>query len=189
MTNVLKFHHYYLSIKVYVDTQIIPNTGITLLILAQFFNSIMVTTCKLLETDKSLDIKFNPFQILFYRMIITYICCILYMYITQSVEDSPFGPKSVRHLLFTRGFLGFFGVFWLYFSLQYLSLSDAVAITFLVPMITGIMAWIMLHERYSIIQGICAVISFTGVLLIAKPLFIFGEKAIWTLWTTRWKVP
>jgi drug/metabolite transporter (DMT)-like permease len=98
------------------------------------------------------------------------------MYITQSVEDSPFGPKNMRRLLFARGFLGFFGVSGLYFSLQYLSLSDAVAITFLVPMITGIMAWIILHERYSFVQGICAIISFFGVLLIAKPSFIFGER-------------
>lgn len=154
---------------------IAPNTGISLLIAAQFFNSIMVTTCKLLETDESMKVPINPFQILFARMFITYLCCLIYMLITKSVPNAPFGPVESRKLLLMRGIFGFFGVCGLYYSLQYLSLSDAVAITFLVPIITGFLAWVILGERYSIIQGICAVVAFAGVLLIAKPSFIFGD--------------
>lgn len=154
---------------------IAPNTGISLLIAAQFFNSIMVITCKLLVTDDSEEIAINPFQILFVRMFITYICCLIYMVLTKSVPNAPFGPIESRKLLIMRGFFGFFGVCGLYYSLQYLSVSDAVAITFLVPMITGLLAWIVLGERYSLIEGLCAIISFGGVLLIAKPSFIFGS--------------
>ncbi|KAK6202716.1 uncharacterized protein RJT21DRAFT_21292 [Scheffersomyces amazonensis] len=154
-----------------------PNVGVSLLILSQFFNSIMVTTCKLLVTDKDFNVPIHPLQILFVRMFITYICCLLYMLLTRSVPDAPFGAKSLRPLLFLRGIVGFFGVFGLYFSLQYLSLSDAVAITFLIPMVTAFLAWTMLRESYSILEAVCSIISLGGVILIAKPHFIFGSES------------
>lgn len=99
------------------------------------------------------------------------------MLITKSVPDAPWGPRDLRPMLALRGFAGFFGVFGLYFSLQYLSLSDAVAITFLVPMVTAFLAWILLHERYSFLEAICLIVSLGGVLLIAKPNFIFGSES------------
>ncbi|KAL6452754.1 hypothetical protein SBY92_000094 [Candida maltosa Xu316] len=165
--SVLSFYEKYVS----------PNIGLSLLLLSQFLNSIMVTTCKLLVTDKDFNVPIHPAQILFVRMFITYICCLLYMGITRSVPEAPFGPKSVRKLLLLRGFVGFFGVFGMYFSLQYLSLSDAVALTFLVPMVTAFLAWLMLHEKYSILEAICSIFSLAGVLLIAKPSFIFGNES------------
>lgn len=144
------------------------------MLLSLFFNSIMVTTCKLLVTDKNFDKPIHPVQILFVRMLLTYVCCLLYMGITRLVPDAPFGPKHLRYLLFARGFLGFFGVFGLYYSLQYLSISDAVSITFLVPMVTAFLAWIFIHERYLLLEGLCGLVSLGGVLLIAKPRFLFG---------------
>lgn len=86
-------------------------------------------------------------------------------------------PKSLRPILVARGVLGFLGVFGLYFSLQYLSLSDAVAITFLIPLVTPFFAWIALGETYSVLEALCTVLSFGGILLIAKPDFIFGSKS------------
>lgn len=136
----------------------------------------MVTTCKLLVTDKDFNTPIHPVQILFVRMIITYICCVVYMYTTKSVPDYPFGPPEIRKLLIIRGVVGFFGVFGLYFLLQYLSLSDAVAITFIIPMTTAFLAWFILHEHYSWLEGICGVVSLGGVILIAKPNFIFGNN-------------
>lgn len=154
-----------------------PNTGLSLLLLSQFLNSIMILTCKLLEDDKDFDTPLHPVQILFVRMFITYILCILYMVVTRSVDDAPFGPKDQRKWLLLRGFVGFFGVFGLYYSLQYLSVSDAVSITFLIPMVTAFFAFIMLGERYSVLEAVCAILSLGGVLLIAKPDFLFGTEA------------
>ncbi|SGZ57219.1 CIC11C00000003324 [Sungouiella intermedia] len=151
-----------------------PNMGVSLLLLSQFLNSIMILTCKLLEGDKDFETPLHPVQILFVRMFVTYVLCVLYMVITRSVEDAPFGPKSQRPFLLLRGIIGFFGVFGLYYSLQYLSLSDAVSITFLIPMVTAFFAFIMLGEKYSVLEAVCAVLSLAGVLLIAKPDFLFG---------------
>lgn len=157
---------------------VLPNTGVTLLLVAHFFNSIMIVTCKLLETDPtSKEHPIHPLQILFVRMFITYVLCLIYMLVTRLVEEAPFGPKNQRVLLVLRGILGFFGVYGLYFSLQYLSLSDAVSITFLIPMVTPFFAWIVLNERYSILEAVCALLSLGGVLLVAKPEFLFGKRS------------
>lgn len=164
------------AIKFY-NNVILPNVGISLLLLSQFLNSIMVTTCKLLVTDKNFNEPIHPVQILFVRMFITYICCLVYMYVTKAVEEAPFGPKKIRVLLIMRGVVGFFGVFGMYFSLQYLSLSDAVAITFLVPMVTAFLAFVILKEKYSILESVCSLLSLGGVILIAKPSFIFGAES------------
>lgn len=161
----------------FYENTILPNAGVSLLLTSQFLNSIMILTCKLLEGDADFETPISPVQILFVRMFITYVCCVLYMVITGSVEDAPFGPKLQRTLLVVRGIMGFFGVFGLYFSLQYLSLSDAVSITFLIPMVTTFFAWIVLSERYSVLEGACALCSLAGVLLIAKPDFLFGGEA------------
>lgn len=152
-------------------------SGILLLLTSQFLNSIMVTTCKLLETDENFDTPIHPLQILFIRMFITYLCCVVYMWLTKLVDEAPFGPRPLRWLLVTRGVVGFFGVFGLYYSLQYLSLSDAVAITFLIPMVTAFLAYVLLHEPYSLLEGGCSLFSLVGVLLIAKPHFLFGSES------------
>ncbi len=43
----------------------------------------------------------------------------------------------------------FFGLFGIYFSLKYLSLSDATVLTFLAPFCTGIAGAVFLKERYT----------------------------------------
>lgn len=120
---------------------------------------------------------FHPLQILLVRMVITYACCMAYMYITKTVPDAPFGKPAIRKWLLFRGTIGFVGVFGMYFSLLYLSLSDAVAITFLIPLVTAFLAFVVLRERYSVLEGVCSVISLAGVVLIAKPAFLFGKNA------------
>lgn len=159
------------------ESVILPNLGVSLLLFSQFLNSVMVMTCKLLEGDKDFDEPIHPVQILFVRMFVTYLLCVAYMLVTRSVGDAPFGPKPQRVLLILRGVVGFFGVFGLYYSLLYLSLSDAVSITFLIPMVTTFFAWIILGEKYSVLEGICGILSLVGVIFVAKPDFIFGTAA------------
>lgn len=172
-----RWHAWRAKLQSFYHNYILANSGISLLILSQVLNSVMVTTCKLLLTDKSNPVRFDPLQVLFFRMIITYVCCLLYMYITKSVADAPFGPRDLRLYLACRGVFGFLGVYGLYFSLQYLSVLDAMAITFLIPMVTGLVAWIVLRERYSLLEAACTFTSLAGVLLIAKPNFLFGALA------------
>ena len=88
----------------------------------------------------------------------------------------------------------FFGLFGLFYSLEYLSLSDATVLTFLVPMCTAIIGALFLGENFllreafagrkwtfiTIIKGIyllksIIVVSLLGVVLITRPTAIFGS--------------
>ena len=109
------------------------------------------------------------------------------------VEYPFLGPPGVRWLLCTRGVVGFGGLFGIYFSLRYLSLSDATVLTFLAPVlvgpypllpspfsslnthssIPGFLASVFLHESYSRAEALTGFASLGGVILIAKPSFLF----------------
>ncbi|KAI0065193.1 DUF6-domain-containing protein [Artomyces pyxidatus] len=149
------------------------NTGLLLVGASQFFFALMNVAVKLLN---NLDSPVPTLELIFVRMAITYICSQLYMY-WKNVPDPILGPKGVRLLLVFRGFIGFFGLFGVYYSLSYLSLSDATVLTFLAPIFTGFTGALFLKEPFSrkeLLAGLC---SFLGVVLIARPHFIFGSKA------------
>lgn len=156
-----------------------PNIGLVLLVVSYFFNSSMVVSTKVLETDHESNPgqePIKPLQILLVRMSITYVGTLLYMYKNRSTIDHvPFGRPEMRKWLVLRGVMGFIAVFGLYFSLMYLSLSDAILITFLTPTVTVLLAWIVLRERLTTVEAIGSVVSLGGVVLIVRPTFLFGE--------------
>lgn len=88
--------------------------------------------------------------------------------LAAGVPDPFLGPKEVRLLLVCRGFVGkvlisdrsiatnspgstfrFFGLFGVYYSLQYLSLSDATVLTFLAPICTAVAGSLLLGENFT----------------------------------------
>jgi len=98
----------------------------------------------------------------------------VYMLIAK-IPDPFLGPKDIRVLLCIRGCCGFVGLFGVYYSLQYLSLSDATVLTFLSPLTTAIAGSVLLNESFSRQQAISGVFSLIGVILIARPTFLFGS--------------
>ncbi|TFK38436.1 hypothetical protein BDQ12DRAFT_683659 [Crucibulum laeve] len=149
------------------------NTGLLLIVGAQGFFSSMDLAVKKLH---GIDPPVTTLQLIFVRMSITYICSIVYMLATR-IPDPWFGPKGLRMLLASRAFFGFFGLFGLYYSLQYLSLSDATVLTFLTPMCTAVSGALFLKERFVPKHALAGLISLCGVILIARPEFIFGEAS------------
>lgn len=153
------------------------NEGIFLLGLAQLFFSTMNFFFKLinlLPPEQSAPV--TALEIILIRMSITWVGCVGFM--LASGVDNPFlGPKEVRKLLALRGFVGFFGLFGLYYSLQYLSLADATVITFLGPLATGLLGFLVLGEPFTLREVFGGIVSLSGVVLIARPAFIFGRKA------------
>lgn len=88
------------------------NRGIMLVLLSQFFGSLMSLTTRILETGYP-EQRFHALQILFVRQSITSVLVYVWMW-RMKVENAPFGPRGVRGLLIARGMGGFFGVFGLY---------------------------------------------------------------------------
>ena len=107
-------------------------------------------------------------QILFARMTGTLILTSGYQWLAK-VEHAPFGPRSVWGLLVARGVGGFFGVYGMYYSLQYLPLSDATVITFLAPLVTGLACSVLINEPFTRREQVAGLVSFLGVILIARP--------------------
>ncbi|KAJ7719896.1 hypothetical protein B0H16DRAFT_1474627 [Mycena metata] len=92
----------------------------------------------------------------------------------QKVEHPFIGPQGVRTLLIFRGVTGFIGLNGTYFSLQYLSLSDFTVLSFLVPMSTAIAGSLFLKEVFTKREALAGLCSLFGVVLIARPDFLFG---------------
>ncbi|KAI1362378.1 hypothetical protein F5Y08DRAFT_312270 [Xylaria arbuscula] len=151
------------------------NIGLFLMFLAQTFGSVMNTAAKLLTAKDSLN-QFHALHIIFVRMLATFILGTLYMWY-KKVPDFPMGPRNVFGLLVMRGTAGFLGLFGLYYSLSYLEISDATAISFLCPTWTAILCYIWLKETYRIQEACAGLISLAGVLLIARPAFLFGSPS------------
>ncbi|KAI1349272.1 hypothetical protein F5Y01DRAFT_290004 [Xylaria sp. FL0043] len=149
------------------------NFGLFLVFSAQTFGSVMSTAAKLLTGGDSPN-QFHALHIVFVRMLSTAILGTLYMWYKR-VPDFPFGPRNMIPLLVMRGAAGFVGLFGLYYSLSYLEISDATAISFLVPTWTAVLCFVWLKEPYRIQEAMSGLISLAGVLLIARPAFLFGR--------------
>ncbi|KDR72929.1 hypothetical protein GALMADRAFT_252278 [Galerina marginata CBS 339.88] len=147
------------------------NTGLLLVAGAQAFLSFMNVAVKILN---GIDPPVPTLELVAVRMLITYICCMAYM-LSMGIPDPFLGPKGVRLLLVTRGGVGFFGLFGVYYSLQYLSLSDATVLTFLAPMCTAMAGSVLLGENFTRREAFAGIVSLVGVVLIARPAAIFGS--------------
>ncbi|CAI7583208.1 unnamed protein product [Penicillium glandicola] len=140
------------------------NKGMGLVLLAQAFAASMNVMTQVLEIHSAM----HPFQILFARMSITAIASYLYMYFAST--PSPLGTRPVRGLLLLRALFGFTGVYGLYYSVQYLPLSEATVITFLSPIISCYACSLLIPgETFSRKQLFAGLISLGGVVLIARP--------------------
>jgi drug/metabolite transporter (DMT)-like permease len=147
------------------------NLGLVLIASAQLFFSLMNLSAKLLSMGNP---GLHPFEIIAVRMFVTWLSAIAYLHYNK-VPDYFLGPKGVRLLLVVRGIVGFFGLFGIYYSLQYLDLSDATVLTFLSPILTGYFGRIFLKEPFLRTEVYAGVVSLLGVIFIARPRSLFGK--------------
>ncbi|KAK6584070.1 hypothetical protein PZA11_003800 [Diplocarpon coronariae] len=141
------------------------NQGMLLVTLSQLFGALMNVTARLLELEGE---GMHPFQILFARQGLTAIFCTAWMW-WQKTPDFPLGARGTRALLCARSISGFFGIFGMYYSLQYLPVADAVVLTFLAPSVASYGCYIFLGEPFPRTAQYASLISLLGVVLIARP--------------------
>jgi drug/metabolite transporter (DMT)-like permease len=149
------------------------NVGLLFIASAQLFFSTMNLCAKLLTMGNP---PIHPLEIIFVRMLVTWLGALAYLHY-RKVPDYLLGPKGIRILLIVRGVVGFFGLFGIYYSLQYLDLSDATVLTFLAPILTGYFGRIFLKEPFLRTELYAGVLSLVGVVLIARPQTLFGGGA------------
>eukprot|EP00475_Leptophrys_vorax_P003500 TRINITY_DN12081_c0_g1_i1.p1 TRINITY_DN12081_c0_g1~~TRINITY_DN12081_c0_g1_i1.p1 ORF type:complete len:348 (-),score=88.26 TRINITY_DN12081_c0_g1_i1:334-1377(-) len=85
------------------------------------------------------------------------------------------GPPEVRFKCILRGLAGFCSLAFLYYSLEFLTLSDASTLVFTAPIWTGIFAKFFLKETFGKWHVVACIVAVTGAVCISKPSFA-GEE-------------
>jgi drug/metabolite transporter (DMT)-like permease len=89
-----------------------------------------------------------------------------------------------KGLLLLRGILGFVALTCFYFALVHLPLADATVIQYTNPAWTALLAAVFIDERLDRRESLGIVAALAGVVLIARPTFLFrpGQAALDPVW-------
>jgi len=109
-------------------------------------------------------------EIVFFRAIVV---TGLTYYALQRRRVDPWGPK--RGLLLLRGLLGYAALSCFLWAVIRLPLADATVIHFTNPIWTALLAAIFLGEVLRGWEAILAVLALGGVVMVARPGFLFGD--------------
>ncbi|XP_068616263.1 solute carrier family 35 member G1-like, partial [Brachionichthys hirsutus] len=144
-----------------------PALGLFYAFLSGFMFSIMSLLVKSIQGVHALEISTLRcfFQMLFIMPFLIY------------YKTGFLGPRDIRIYLVLRGLFGSTTMILLFYAVQQMSLADAVVIMFSNPVFTSLLAWIFLKEKCTILDCVFTVSTLTGVVLIARPPFIFGQHA------------
>ncbi|KAI1186955.1 hypothetical protein F5B17DRAFT_401731 [Nemania serpens] len=142
------------------------------MLVAQFFGAVMNLFARLLELGEA-DTKLHPMQLLFWRMLLSTVVCVIYI-VWRQIPHGVLGDPEVRWLLAIRGITGFFGIYGVWYSIQYLPLSEATVITFIAPNLAGYWCHIFLKDPYTRTEQLASLLSLGGVVLITKPASLFS---------------
>ncbi|XP_039991565.1 solute carrier family 35 member G1 isoform X2 [Xiphias gladius] len=142
-----------------------PGLGLFYAFLSTVFFSIIALLVKTIQGVHAIEISAIRcfFQMLFIVPLLIY------------HKTGFLGPRDKRIYLVLRGFIGSNAMILLFYAVQQMPLADATVIMFSNPVFTSLLAWIFLKERCTIWDCVFTVFTITGVILIARPPFIFGE--------------
>uniref|UniRef100_UPI0037E748F5 solute carrier family 35 member G1 n=1 Tax=Semicossyphus pulcher TaxID=241346 RepID=UPI0037E748F5 len=143
-----------------------PGIGLFYAFLSTVFFSIIALLVKTIQGVHAIEISAIRcfFQMLFTMPLLIY------------HKTGFLGPRDKRVYLVLRGFIGSNAMIMLFYAVQQMPLADATVIMFSNPVFTSLLAWIFLKERCTIWDCVFTVFTLTGVILIARPPFIFGEN-------------
>ncbi|KAM4715045.1 solute carrier family 35 member G1 [Anableps anableps] len=142
-----------------------PGLGLFYAFLSTVFFSIIALLVKTIEGVHAIEISVIRcfFQMLFVMPLLIY------------HKIGFLGPRDKRIYLVLRGFLGSNAMILLFYAVQQMPLADATVIMFSNPVFTSLLAWIFLKEKCTIWDCVFTVFTLTGVILIARPPFLFGK--------------
>ncbi|XP_048026699.1 solute carrier family 35 member G1 isoform X2 [Megalobrama amblycephala] len=143
-----------------------PGLGLMYSLLASVFFSAAALLVKKIEGMHAIQISAVR---CFFQMLFVMPAMIYY-------KTGFLGPRGMRIYLFLRGFLGSNAMILLYYAVLQMPLADATVIMFSNPVFTSLLAWIFLKERCTIWDVVFTVFTLTGVILIARPPFLFGGE-------------
>ena len=87
-------------------------------------------------------------------------------------DVSPWGTE--RPLLVLRALFGFAAVSCFFYGVSHLPLAEATVIQYTNPVFTALIAALVLGERLRLVEAAGVALSLAGVVLVARPGFLFG---------------
>jgi drug/metabolite transporter (DMT)-like permease len=111
-------------------------------------------------------------EIVFARGVVSLALCVLAL---RRAGVSPWGVQ--RRRLVVRGLIGASGLGCLFYALRSLPLADATVIQYLHPVFTAVLAAFVLRERAGAGILLSLALGVAGVLLVARPAFLFGAAS------------
>ena len=118
---------------------------------------------------KSLGDRLPVEEIVLGRAVVGLVLC---MYLLRGSGASSLGVN--RKLLLLRGLLGFVGLYCMFSAFVHLPLADAVVLFYVNPVFAALLGFFLLGERFGAKSASCVALSLTGVMLVARPSFLFG---------------
>lgn len=140
--------------------------GVRYMVASAFFFSVMSLFVKLAGR------RLHTSEIVFARSVVS---LLLAYAMLRRRGLHPWG--SHRRLLVLRGLLGFSALLCFFYAVTHLPLADATVIHFTNPVFTMVLASLLLHEAAGWREAAGLVVSLTGVILVARPSFLFGGLA------------
>ena len=129
----------------------------------------------------------GPFELVVARSVVQLVLCTASILLFAHPKR-PFGPlwhdRRIAGLLVLRGFIGILAMCCYFVSLSMLQLGEGVLVSFLAPVSTAIWGRILLKESISALEIFGMVFALAGVILVARPPFIFGldeESSVFSL--------
>lgn len=94
-----------------------------------------------------------------------------------------------KHLPFlcVRGVAGTLALCCQFYAFQHMPLADATVIVFSSPIFTGVLAHFLLGESWGLFDALATLLCFTGVVLIARPTFLFSRPMESANLTSDWE--
>ena len=127
--------------------------------LAALFFAIMVTSVRFMEG------KFDAFEIVFVRALVGLL--IILPLVFRSGLGALRTTKLPLHIV--RTLFALLGMATLYYAVVLMPVAEAIALTFLIPLLTTIAAGVVLREKVGIHRWAATLIGFAGAMIIIRP--------------------
>eukprot|EP00795_Rhopilema_esculentum_P006354 gene6354-11788_t len=125
-------------------------------------------------THKKWPSKVSTFEVLFIRSFIQTLFIVAFM---TYGKVSVYG-NCLRNLivLSIMGIAEVAAIVCVYFALERIPVGDATVIQFTAPVFTVAFSFLCLRKGCGILDTVCGVISFGGVIVLARPTILFSHK-------------
>jgi drug/metabolite transporter (DMT)-like permease len=168
------------TIKKYLQTKTPEAKSILWMLCSCFFSSLMATITKHVSTSMP------PLEMVFFRNFFS-VACILPWALTHGI---PHIKAANFRLYFSRSLSSLFAMSVFFYSISIIPLTDAIALTFAVPLITTVFAYMFLGENVSLARCMALIVGFAGVIIIVRPghngfqyasLMVLGATIFWSV--------